>query len=399
MAKNDLGAWRGVDAERLRADREAAIGTDLHVGALAPNKGPPGTLGYGAQHGAFFFQGEVPGLLGFHFEFAVELVLIAMEAQGLNMGIGVVEIRNVLAGEIGGQTFLPEEMSALDFALGLGSRGVTESDAVEVKRLAQLSEGFGDMGEKEAVKVHVDFQGQSVFDKGAGEQIKVRQQVFLLIDFGGGKDAAAIIEHVDHGKGFWTVGKPTVGRGIQLPQLADVTPLPPPDGSGWAAIGFGVGAVVLDGPAPNLSPIDLVVVFAEDLAGSEAVRGCRLATEPLMQEGLDLRGPGGGMVAAREPRSPAGLLMMGAGFQIAAVEFVEATASQADSLSRGFDFELAGAEQSQHVTDERRGATMDQLPSTISFSSEQGNKPWGSLSPRPPGIFRFFAAPAEGNKQ
>ena len=45
MAENGLGAWRGMDAEELGADRDSPIGADFEDSALTPDKGPPGALG------------------------------------------------------------------------------------------------------------------------------------------------------------------------------------------------------------------------------------------------------------------------------------------------------------------------------------------------------------------
>ena len=78
-AEDDLGAGRGFDAESLGGDGDAAIVSDLDEGALAPDEGPPGTARDGTEDGAFFFSGGVPSLLGFHLEFAVDLMLVAME--------------------------------------------------------------------------------------------------------------------------------------------------------------------------------------------------------------------------------------------------------------------------------------------------------------------------------
>ena len=80
LAEEDLGTWRGVDAERLRADRHAAIRADFDLGAQAPDKGPPGAVERRAQNGAFFFERKIPSLLGFHFEFTVDFVVVAMGA-------------------------------------------------------------------------------------------------------------------------------------------------------------------------------------------------------------------------------------------------------------------------------------------------------------------------------
>ncbi len=80
MAEEDFGARRRIDAEKLGADRHTAIRTDFDRGAQAPDKRPPGAVGGRAQNGAFFFERQVPGLLGFHFEFTVDFVMVAMGA-------------------------------------------------------------------------------------------------------------------------------------------------------------------------------------------------------------------------------------------------------------------------------------------------------------------------------
>ena len=88
LGEDDFAAWSSLDAEALGADRHTGIGADFEVSAQAPHKGPPGALGHRTQHGAFFFEGEVPGLLGLHFEFPMDFVLVAMNAQGLDMRLG-----------------------------------------------------------------------------------------------------------------------------------------------------------------------------------------------------------------------------------------------------------------------------------------------------------------------
>ena len=158
-AEDSFGTRSRLDAEELGTDRHAAIGADLDVGAQAPDKGPPGAIGHRTQNGAVLFEREVPSLLGFHFEFPVDFVLVAMEPQCLDMRVGLVEVGDVFAGEVGGQALLPEEVRAFDFAFGLRGGSLAEGNAIEVKGSAQLGEGVWDMGEEEAVEVDVDFQG------------------------------------------------------------------------------------------------------------------------------------------------------------------------------------------------------------------------------------------------
>ena len=78
-AEDSFGTWSRLDAQELGADRHTTIGADPDVGAQAPDKGPPGAMGHRTQNRAFLFEREVPSLLGFHFKFPVDFVLVAME--------------------------------------------------------------------------------------------------------------------------------------------------------------------------------------------------------------------------------------------------------------------------------------------------------------------------------
>ena len=256
LAEDDFGTGSRLQAQELRADGNAAIGADLDLGAQAPDKGPPRAVGFGAQHRAFFFASEVPGLLRSHFEFAVDLVLVVMEAQGLDLEVGWVQIGDVFTGEVSGQAVLPELMLPFDFAFGLGSGRVAKSDAVEVERLTQFGQGMGIMRKEQRVIIGIDFQRQTIFGKSCGEQIEIGQEDFALIELGAGEQSAAIVEHIDHRESLAATGKPAVGRGIQLPELTDLAALPAPDWSGRRGIGFRVSQLMLNGPAPNLGAMD-----------------------------------------------------------------------------------------------------------------------------------------------
>ena len=200
MTEDDLVSGQGFDPEALGADRHAAIGADFDFDAFTPDKGPPRTARDRAQGGALFFPSGVPGLLGFPLEFAVDFVLVTVEAQGLDVGVGLIEIGDVFAGEVSGEAVLPELVFALNFALGLRCGRVKEAHAVEAQRLAELGEGVGDVGEEEGVEVHVELEGQAVFEEGGGEEVEVGEEGFALVEFGAGEEAAAIVEHVEHGK-------------------------------------------------------------------------------------------------------------------------------------------------------------------------------------------------------
>lgn len=256
VTEDELGGGSGLDAEELRAYRHAPIRADFDGGAHTPDEGPPGATRDGAQDAALLFLSQVPSVLRFHLEFTVNLVPVAMEAQVLDMRVGLVDVGDLFAGEVSGQALLPEEVAAFDFAFGLRGWSVAETDAIEMQGPAQLGQGLGVMGEEEAVKIDIDFQGQAILQESGGQEIQISQEQFPFIDFGAGEDAAAVIEHVDHGKEVGRVGEPRVGRGIQLPELTNAAALPTLDRSRCAVVGPGVRQVVEDGPATNLSPVE-----------------------------------------------------------------------------------------------------------------------------------------------
>jgi len=205
----------------------------------------------------------------------VDFVLVAMEAQGVHLRVGVREVGDVFAGEEGGEAVLPELVFAFDLALGLRGGRVAEGDAIEVQRLAELGEGFRNVGEEEGMEVHIEFEGQAAFQEGGGEEVEVGQEGFAFVELGTGEEAAAIVEHVEHGKDGFGAGKPAVGRGVELPEFADLGPLPAADGGGHFRVHLGMGELIFDGPAADLGAVEGEVTEALDLAGGEAVVGGR----------------------------------------------------------------------------------------------------------------------------
>ncbi len=101
VTEDEFGTWASLDTEALGANGHATVGADLDWGAKAPNKRPPRALGYRAEPGAFFLEGQGPSLVGFHLKFSVDLVLVAMPAEVLDMGIGLLDVDDLLAGEVG----------------------------------------------------------------------------------------------------------------------------------------------------------------------------------------------------------------------------------------------------------------------------------------------------------
>lgn len=353
MTEDESGFWGGLDAKALGGDGDAAIVGDFDDGALASDERPPRTAWDGPQHGPFFFFGGVPGLLGFHLEFAVEFVLVAMAAQVGNVRIGLGEIGDIFAGEEGGEAVLPELVFALDLAFGLRRWGVAEGDAVEVKGLTELGEGVGGVGEEEGMEVHVEFQRQAVFEKGGGEEVVIGQEVFVLVEFGAGEEAAAIVEHVEHGEEALAGREPAVRRGIKLPEFADLGALPAADGRRGFALGVGRGEVIFEGPTADLGAIHVEIAEAQDFAGGEAVVGGRGGSEAFAQKREDFGWPRWSMVATGVAGEPKGFLMVGAGAEIIGVEFVETTTGELEFGGCRVGVELLRTEAGQDVTDQR----------------------------------------------
>ena len=199
-AQNHFGAPRMFEAVALGADGNTAIGADFDRGANTPNIRPPRTSGDGAQDGTFFFLGTVPSLLWSHAQFAVGFVGVAMKPQSVDMGIGVFDLGDVFAGEIGREPALPELVFALDFSLGLGRWGIKETNVIELEGRAELGERIGILGEEHGVIIDVDLQRSAVSQESGGEEIQVGEQEFAVIDFGADEQAAAIVQHIEHGK-------------------------------------------------------------------------------------------------------------------------------------------------------------------------------------------------------
>src|SRR5713226_1536044 len=106
----------------------------------------------------------------------------------------------IFSGKIGGETFLPELVFAFDFAFGLRGWGIKEANVVEFESPAQLSYSAWGFGEKDTVIIDVELQGTAVGQEGCGEEIEVGQQEFSVVKLGADEEAAAIVEHIEHGK-------------------------------------------------------------------------------------------------------------------------------------------------------------------------------------------------------
>ena len=84
------------------------------------------------------------------------------EEELVEQGVGGLEGEDLVGGEQGREPLLPGVVAAFDFALGLGSGGVAQGDAVEVEGFAELGEGVRGVGEEEGVVIDVEGEREAV---------------------------------------------------------------------------------------------------------------------------------------------------------------------------------------------------------------------------------------------
>ena len=177
LAVDEASAWRDLDAETLSADGHAAIGSDEDGGTHAPDVRPPRAARRGAQSGAVFPGGELPGGERRHVPLAVALVGVAVEAEFFEQRVGGGQIGDGVGGEDRREAVLPVLMTALDLALGLWRGGVAEGDAVKVERGAELGESARDVGEKERMVIDVEREREAVGEEGGWEEVEMGGEV------------------------------------------------------------------------------------------------------------------------------------------------------------------------------------------------------------------------------
>jgi hypothetical protein len=166
------------------------------------------------------------------------------------------------------------------------------------------------------VIIDVDLQRSSVAQESGGEEIEVGQEEFSTIEFGSDEHAAAIVEHIEHGKVQRASGEPAMGRSVQLPEFADLGALPATH-RGVGAFGWSrMRATIYDRPAADLGAVELEGVQSQGFGGGKAVRARRGASQPLFEEVGDRLGPSGGVIATRGSRDPQTLLLARAGAEV-----------------------------------------------------------------------------------
>ena len=361
QTQDHFAPGRLFDPQPLRADGGPAIRADCQWGPDAPDIVPPRAARDRPHHGAVFLPGLIPGALRSLSEFAVDFVGIAVGAQRVDVEIGDGDLVDLFAGEVGREAALPVLMFAFDFAFGLRCGRVIQADVVELERPAQLGQRVGHIGKEEAVVIDIELQRPPVRQKRGGEEVVVGEQQFALVESGAGKQAAAIIQHVEHREADLRSRKPAVGRGIQLPEFADAGALPAPHRRQDALRWDRVGELMAERPAAHLRAVERKGVKAERLGSGETVGARRNTTEALGEEGQDGWWPGRGVIATRGAGDPAAVLFACVGPEVGGGQSVEATAGAAELVGGSRGCQRAEAKGFEDMPDEGGRMPMDEL--------------------------------------
>lgn len=211
--------------------------------------------------------------------------------------VGGGEFADVFCGEERDEAFLPVVVAAFDFTFGLRRGGVAQLDAVEVKGLSELGEGFWVVGVKEGVVVHIERQREAVGLKDAGEEVEVGEEGFCGVEACAGVQARGVVENVQEDLLVGDVGQPGMGRGVVLPEGAVVARLPAFDGFGLGFVAGVGGELVCDGPAADAGAVGFEVEAAVEFAGDGAVGARRFGAEEFGGQREGFGGPIGMVIS------------------------------------------------------------------------------------------------------
>ena len=157
------------------------------------------------------------------------------------------------------------------------------------------------------------------------------------------------------------MGKPAVGRGVELPEFADFRALPAAHGGPDLLCRDGMGEIVFQCPAADLGAVELEGVQAEGFGSGEAVGAWGRAGQPFFEEFEDGLRPGCRMVAVGSAGGPERCLLAGAGGVVSGGQRVEAAAGEAELLGGLRGVQGVEAEAFKDMTNERGRVTMNEL--------------------------------------
>lgn len=283
------------------------------------------------------------------------MVLVVPVQLVLEELIGGLEVGDAFVGQEGDEPFLKGVEAAFDFAFGLGVGGDAVGDAQGGEGALELGVGVAPVGsgamaeERQAVRVERD--GRAVFFDGGAQMAEVTPGG-VAGDEGAGDDFTGVIVGSENERGIRVGGPPGMGRGVVLPEFADVGALP-------AAAGLGTGRLRGEVLGEMLRDImgdggtgTVEIQAARQLVGQEGEVEGLTVREDVGEEIVSGLRPRDMMIAAGRLGNEAGLV----GEPLMA-QFIEASASDQEAFDRGGGIELAGVEGFEDLLDvERRGA-------------------------------------------
>ena len=122
-----------------------------------------------------------------------------------------------------------------------------------------------------------------------------------------------------------------------------------------------MGQALRDGPAAHGGGVEEEAQAAMDFGGGAAIGRGRFGGEQLAQKRLGAVGPVRGVVAARGARRPAVFVVAGDSAQIVAVEFVEASATEAEFICGRDGRDFVATEGGEDFADQRSAKTVGEL--------------------------------------
>jgi hypothetical protein len=329
-AAGEAGARWSVDGKAEGADGDFAVVADTDGGTEAPDEAPPRAGRRRAEFGTVLGESELVCGVGSGAEFAVDFVGVGVCEELIEERVGGFEGEDVVGGEQRREAFLPVVVAALDLAFGLRSGRVAQGDAVKMESLAELGEGVRGVGEKEGVVIDVEGEREAVGEEDAGEEIEVSHERLARVKTGAGVEAGGVVEDVEEGLFLQLAWEPGVGRGVVLPERAEVAGLPAADGFGGLFVAGIRGEAVGDGPAADTGAVGLETEPAQELAGDGAVGGARRGGKQAGGERDGVGGPVWMMIAARSPRLPDVRRTESSGAQIRGAQFVNPRAAETE---------------------------------------------------------------------
>jgi hypothetical protein len=302
---------QGGDGPVVAEEVQSAVGVE----AALMVKGQMEVQERGRWHrqeaGAFFGEGFVPRGVGGQAGGAADVVLVVPVQLELEELIGGFEIGDAFVGQEGDEAFLKGVEAAFDFALGLGVRGDAMGDAQGGEGALELGMGVEAVGggamAKERETVGVEGDGRAVFFDGSAQVAEVAPSGVAGDESAGDDFAGVIVGGEDEG-GIDLGRPPRMGRGIVLPEFADVGALPAAAGLGAGRLrGDMLGEVLLDvmgdGGAGTVE-----VPAASQFVGQEGEVEGLAVWEDVGQEIMSGLRPRGVMIAAGRLRGEAGLV-------------------------------------------------------------------------------------------